>query len=179
MAEFRKKRKKICHMCAGKPVNYKDVAIISKYINDNGKRIDEYGIYVLKSSKYNSLKDLSEKSFGYLAAEDENKIGQVLDKMDKEIDFSYHKVDEQNELLSKFKNGTYDAIIMQISREDILKEEDNDAYNQLKKIESFKIETTVKTIKSNKDITKEINCFSFFQRHDSFFESCFFAVNHS
>ena len=30
MAEFRKKRKKICQMCAGKPVNYKDEAIISK-----------------------------------------------------------------------------------------------------------------------------------------------------
>ena len=29
MAEFRKKRKKICHMCAGKPVNYKNVEIIS------------------------------------------------------------------------------------------------------------------------------------------------------
>ena len=38
MAEFHKKRKKICHMCAGKTVNYKDVAIISKYINlDTGK----------------------------------------------------------------------------------------------------------------------------------------------
>ena len=38
MAEFRgKKRKKICHMCAGKPVNYKDIAIISKYINESGK----------------------------------------------------------------------------------------------------------------------------------------------
>ncbi len=37
MAEFRKKRKKICHMCAGKPVNYKDVVIISKYIGENGK----------------------------------------------------------------------------------------------------------------------------------------------
>lgn len=37
MAEFRKKRKKICHMCADKDVNYKDVAIISKYIGDNGK----------------------------------------------------------------------------------------------------------------------------------------------
>ena len=36
MADFRKpKRKKICHMCAGKSVDYKDVAIISKYINDN------------------------------------------------------------------------------------------------------------------------------------------------
>ena len=38
MAEFRKKRKKICHMCAGKTVDYKDVNIISKYVNDNGKR---------------------------------------------------------------------------------------------------------------------------------------------
>ena len=37
MAEFRKKRKKICHMCAGKPVNYKDVNIITKYISDTGK----------------------------------------------------------------------------------------------------------------------------------------------
>ncbi len=37
MAEFRKKRKKVCHMCQGKPVNYKDVAIINKYISDNGK----------------------------------------------------------------------------------------------------------------------------------------------
>ncbi len=37
MAEFRKKRKKICHMCAGKTVDYKDVNIISKYVNDNGK----------------------------------------------------------------------------------------------------------------------------------------------
>ena len=38
MAEFHKKRKKICHMCAGKTVNYKDVTIISKYINlDTGK----------------------------------------------------------------------------------------------------------------------------------------------
>ena len=38
MADFRKpKRKKICHMCAGKSVDYKDVPIISKYISDSGK----------------------------------------------------------------------------------------------------------------------------------------------
>ena len=30
-------RKKICQMCAGKPVNYKEVAIVSKYINEKGK----------------------------------------------------------------------------------------------------------------------------------------------
>ena len=38
MAEFRRKRKKICQMCAGKPVDYKDVEIIKKYISaDKGK----------------------------------------------------------------------------------------------------------------------------------------------
>ena len=37
MAEFRKKRKKVCHMCLGKSVDYKDINIIQKYISDNGK----------------------------------------------------------------------------------------------------------------------------------------------
>ncbi len=36
MAEFYR-RKKICQMCAGKSVDYKDVAILSKYINEKGK----------------------------------------------------------------------------------------------------------------------------------------------
>ena len=37
MAEFYRKKKKICQMCAGKSVDYKDVAIVSKYINEKGK----------------------------------------------------------------------------------------------------------------------------------------------
>ncbi len=37
MAEFYRKKKKICQMCAGKSVDYKDVPIITKYINDKGK----------------------------------------------------------------------------------------------------------------------------------------------
>ena len=35
MAEFYR-RKKICQMCAGKSVDYKDVMIVSKYINEKG-----------------------------------------------------------------------------------------------------------------------------------------------
>ena len=37
MAEFYRKKKKVCQMCLGKPVDYKDVMIVSKYINDKGK----------------------------------------------------------------------------------------------------------------------------------------------
>ena len=36
MAEFYR-RKKICQMCAGKSVDYNDVMIVSKYINEKGK----------------------------------------------------------------------------------------------------------------------------------------------
>ena len=37
MAEFYRQKKKICQMCAGKSVDYKDVMIVSKYINEKGK----------------------------------------------------------------------------------------------------------------------------------------------
>ena len=38
MAELFRKKKKICQMCAGKPVDYKDVDIMKKYISgDKGK----------------------------------------------------------------------------------------------------------------------------------------------
>ena len=37
MKEFNPRKKKICQMCAGKSVDYKDVPIITKYINDKGK----------------------------------------------------------------------------------------------------------------------------------------------
>ena len=37
MAEFYRKKRKICQMCAGKSVDYKDVMIVSKYINEKGK----------------------------------------------------------------------------------------------------------------------------------------------
>ena len=37
MAEFFRKKKKVCQMCAGKDVDYKDVNVITKYINEKGK----------------------------------------------------------------------------------------------------------------------------------------------
>lgn len=38
MAEFRRKKKKICQMCAGRTVNYKDIETIKRYISpDKGK----------------------------------------------------------------------------------------------------------------------------------------------
>lgn len=37
MAEFYKKRKKVCYMCTGKDIDYKDVETLKKYVNERGK----------------------------------------------------------------------------------------------------------------------------------------------
>ncbi len=37
MAEFYRKKKKVCLMCTGRNVNYKDVETLKKYINEKGK----------------------------------------------------------------------------------------------------------------------------------------------
>jgi small subunit ribosomal protein S18 len=39
MQEFRRRKKKVCQMCAGKTVDYKDVPIITKYISEKGKML--------------------------------------------------------------------------------------------------------------------------------------------
>ena len=37
MAEFYKKKKKVCYMCTVKDINYKDVETLKRYTNDKGK----------------------------------------------------------------------------------------------------------------------------------------------
>ena len=37
MADFFRKKKKVCYMCTGKDVDYKDVETLKKYVNERGK----------------------------------------------------------------------------------------------------------------------------------------------
>ena len=37
MAEFRRKRRKVCQLCAGKELDYKNAEDLRKYINEKGK----------------------------------------------------------------------------------------------------------------------------------------------
>ena len=37
MADFYRKKKKICYMCTGKTIDYKDVDMLKRYINEKGK----------------------------------------------------------------------------------------------------------------------------------------------
>ena len=37
MAEFFRKKKKVCYMCGGHDVDYKDVETLKKFVNERGK----------------------------------------------------------------------------------------------------------------------------------------------
>jgi small subunit ribosomal protein S18 len=37
LAEFFRKKKKVCQLCLGKTIDYKDVEIVKRYINEKGK----------------------------------------------------------------------------------------------------------------------------------------------
>ena len=37
MAEFYHKKKKVCYMCTGKDIDYKNIEILRKYVNEKGK----------------------------------------------------------------------------------------------------------------------------------------------
>ena len=37
MAEFFRKKKKVCYMCTGRDIDYRDVDTLKRYINDKGK----------------------------------------------------------------------------------------------------------------------------------------------
>ena len=37
MAEFNRRRKKVCQLCAGKTVDYKDPETLKRYTNEKGK----------------------------------------------------------------------------------------------------------------------------------------------
>ena len=37
MAEFNRRKKKVCMMCTGKTVDYKDVETLKRYTNEKGK----------------------------------------------------------------------------------------------------------------------------------------------
>ena len=57
MAEFYR-RKKICQMCAGKSVDYKDVMIVSKYINEKGK--------ITPTKTYDAWRSMIRRCYGNL-----------------------------------------------------------------------------------------------------------------
>ena len=126
-------------------------------ITDTGYRVETYGVYVNVNSHYDDIKDLSGKTITYLHMENEKDIQTALDKFDKDVNLEYtlDSKDNLEDLIKYISESKTDAIFMSKSYEDIVKEEYEENYNNLKLIYSFDIVNYVKAETSNKDVTKD------------------------
>ena len=120
------------------------------FFNGFGREIVEYNykVLVLKSSKYNSNKDLKDKVVYLYADSDEN-----VAKINKKVKYQVKQSDDFDYLLNELDEKKIDAILIENGYLDMVIEEDNSFLNNYKIIDKVKV---TKVIHNNKkgDITK-------------------------
>ena len=122
-------------------------------IFDTGLRTDTYSVYVLKSSKFKNIKDLNDKIISVSDIKD-SITNKAIDKLSEKIEFNKSEYDSISDSADSVLDGDADAFLALESNFEILKENDT-KYNDLKVLYTFSITSKVKTLSSDKDVTKE------------------------
>lgn len=126
-----------------------------KQFGFNEYKTENYGIYVLKSSNYENIVDLENKSIGHLDLKKNAGLNKMVDKITKKIEFKSKTYDDIYSMVSDLIGEKIEGIILEEAQVEILKEENYNEYELLKSIYSDVIELSIKKNKSNIDITKD------------------------
>lgn len=126
-----------------------------KQFGFNEYKTENYGIYVLKSSNYENIVDLENKSIGHLDLKKSAGLNKMVDKITKKIEFKSKTYDDIYSMVSDLIGEKIEGIILEEAQVEILKEENYNEYELLKSIYGDAIELSIKKNKSNIDITKD------------------------
>lgn len=126
-----------------------------KQFGFNEYKTENYGIYVLKSSNYENIVDLENKSIAHLELKKNAGLNKMVDKITKKIEFKSKTYDDIYSMVSDLIGEKIEGIILEDAQVEILKEENYNEYELLKSIYSDAIELSIKKKKSNIDITKD------------------------
>lgn len=126
-----------------------------KQFGFNEYKTENYGIYVLKSSNYENIVDLENKSIGHLELKKYDGLNKMVDKITKKIEFKSKTYDDIYSIVSDLIGEKIEGIILEEAQVEILKEENYNEYELLKSIYGDAIELSIKKNKSNIDITKD------------------------
>lgn len=126
-----------------------------KQFGFNEYKTENYGIYVLKSSNYENIVDLENKSIGHLDLKKNTGLNKMVDKIAKKIEFKSKTYDDIYSMVSDLIGEKIEGIILEEAQVEILKEENYNEYELLKSIYGDAIELSIKKNKSNIDITKD------------------------
>ena len=124
-------------------------------LTDTGYRVETFGIYTLDSSTYKSVNDLEGKMIYYLNHNDDKNIRKSLELIKEDINFEYDYADSLADLIDVLNNGEADAILMETSYADIVREEFPESYEKLRLVKTYDLVDVVDVMTSDKDITKD------------------------
>lgn len=111
--------------------------IFSKAFNNNKVEITGYGVIVLKNSTFKNIKDLTDKTMGYLNINENN----YLDLIDNKIESKMINYSDVYNLYEDLLNKKIDSIVIDKAYLDLLADEYNDIDENIKVIYTFEIKT--------------------------------------
>ena len=126
-----------------------------KQLGFNTYKEENFNILVLNDSEYNSLKDLDSKIIGHLDNNYHVGLDKTIKKIEKEINFDSNILVDINELVDSLINKEVDAIILEDAQISMLKEDNNDLFNNIRILSTFNIDTEIKNEKRNIDVIND------------------------
>jgi len=124
-------------------------------VTDGDYAIKTYNIIVLKDSNYDDIKDLNNKEIGVNESLISESYDKIENKIDKKIKVKYKKYEDVTSLVNGIKNNEVNAIILESSEIELLKEENVELYESLNNIYEIEIKNDIKDLKDAVNINKE------------------------
>lgn len=117
--------------------------------------IKTYNILVSKESNYKKIKDLDDEEIGINESSIIDSLKEVEDNLQNKIDYEFEKYEDVNSLIEALYNDEVDAIILENSEIELLKEHNQSLYEKIESIYKIEIKNDIKDLKAAVNINKE------------------------
>lgn len=126
-----------------------------KQFGFNTYKEEVYNVLVLDESDYETLGDLNGEAIGHLDNNVHKGLNNAIEKIDNNIDFESVILDDINSLVDNLIDEEVAAIILEDAQITMLKETNNELMDNLRIIENYSIETEIKNINKDIDVTSD------------------------
>lgn len=123
-------------------------------ITHTGTETTTYSLVVLKSSGYKTVSALKGKTISYNSG-DKTKAVKAIDQLKKKISFHGNAEEDNATMASELYNGDCDAILLNESYRDLIKETYNNFDSKTKVVWEYKIVEQVENSASDVNVTKK------------------------
>ena len=125
---------------------------------DSKYKLENYSVIVLKTSEYEKLEDIKNKTVGYYDNGPDSK--EIENRLKKEIKINFKSYKSSDTQVQDLLNSKVDAIVLEDSIKSIMEEEVENFSNSIKVIYTFSIKKEVESTLKDVDVTKD--CFAIY-----------------